>query len=271
VRIEVQFEIRLPVAELQQPLGILLDRSADLFDDPPFARIQRLAGRIALRLDEDLAGAVSAQHGPVLDQGRAAAHPRRGHRGERAGQAAADHHRVEFLQPPHLAAGRAQQAAGLGQLLAVAGRLIGQVAGQQDRVAAAVMAGQIVQAKLDGAGRQVARAAVFPDPARGLALAEDVLRRLAAQEHLEAARAELRQPIAAANPEAIDAGRRDADLGDGIFHRPVQANRQQHRRAYLVHELRVVGPASQVAKQLRLAPHGRGPVGRARGNSRDRQ
>ena len=156
---------------------------------PPSPGIERLAGGVALGLDEDLGAARCrpARAGPGPGPSGSPCGPRPRPPWCRPGRRRPRPCRTAPAASPRGSRRRAAIRAA-AELCQVVGRAIGRVVGQHDRVAAAVVAGQVVQADLQLAGGQLVRAAVLPDPALGLALAEDVLDRLAAQDDLEPAR-----------------------------------------------------------------------------------
>ena len=142
-----------------------------------------------LQPDADLGAVVAAQHGPVLDQRHAQPQPGGGDR--RAGPRDAAAHDHQIVRSRRLPAFRAGPAA-CGGTAASCGSWFGGarfgLGGQEDRVAAALETGQVVQRQGRLPAGNLHPAAVLPMPV-GPLRAEDRGQGLAVDEHLELARA----------------------------------------------------------------------------------
>jgi hypothetical protein len=118
----------------------------------------------AVQPDADFRAVVAAEDRAVLDEGDLQAEAGGGERGAGAGDAAAGDDEVilapglRFFRDPE--AGAAEG----GHLRVGVGRSEVRVASEQDRVAAALEAGEVVQCEADGALRQIDGAAVLPVP-----------------------------------------------------------------------------------------------------------
>ncbi|OQC18775.1 MAG: hypothetical protein BWX69_03227 [Planctomycetes bacterium ADurb.Bin069] len=250
-------------AEERQARGVAVDRGraavleikgVDLVDDAVAA--------VAARGDADLLAGVAAEHRPVLNQRHAQAGTRGGERRAAAAKAAADDHEVKVGRcfrcrrlAAHLRAPLRQGGAAVGGWR---GRGIGR---EEERVAAAVEAGEVAQPDFKRGGGEVDGPAVGPAP-RGRRDAEERGQQSAVERDLEAAglvaRA-VRRPVARAYPEAPNATARQRDGGHGVGDRRAESVRQQVGRPHGVAELRVQHPAAAVRKGFGLDQQAVGP------------
>ena len=263
-RLEEERQVRLGAREAQlavvvedvSSLGVLRVLAADrddLHHDVADARIGLLID-VALRPDPHLGAGVAPEHGPVLDERHAHPQSRGRHRGCGPCGASADHDEVEaaaglrlFGEPEPLRPERFEW-------LSPVGRLEVEVGVEEDGVAAAFEAGQIVQR--DGrARRQLDDPAVLPVPRVALG-PEGRLQGLAVDEQLEPSRCTLRapgrDPVAGPDPDAMRPWTLDLDLARGVGDGLPHAVREEEGRAHEIHELLVEHPPAQVVERLGL-------------------
>ena len=214
--------------------------------------------------DLDLLARVAAEARPVLEQRRLQAEPRRLHRRADAAVAGAGDHEVEGQRLRRLFAEEAFPHRREGRDIVRRREVL--VGGEDQRVAAAVVARQVVQFDFRVALRERERAAFDPAPALFL-LAERRRARLPVEEHLEPA-GRGRVPVLAAHPEVIFARLRDGHLGRRVGDRFARARGEQVGRAHQQPELRIDGPAAHVVEPFRLEIDRRRP---ARGGRRQQQ
>ncbi len=147
-----------------------------------------------------------------------------------------------------------QLAAEFSERFQIVRRLEVRVLAEEQGVAAALEAGQVVQGDL-GLRWNFKPTAVLPVPG-GPFGSKRRRQRLAIDKHLEPARCPRRlprrDPIAGADPDAIHAGRRKLCHGNGVADRIAQAVGQQIGRTHLVHELLVDDPAAAIVEVFRL-------------------
>ncbi len=238
--------------------------AAGFFHDPAFAGVG-VADAGPADAHAQLVAGIAAQHGPVLDQRRAAP--------SRAEAIAAQH---PAAPAPTTTTSNSPSAAGsndtpLSRLrsccnaLRSSRRHIRQIAGQQQRVAAAKVARQVVQRQLDRPRRQIELAGGLPDPSLVVRGSEDLRRADAVDRDAELSRRMLSDPILGADPQTITARLRQLHLGRRVGDGPSHARGDQVGRPHLLDELGVQPPVAIVGKILGLDPqkagndHRRGP------------
>ena len=155
----------------------------------------------ALQPDADLGAVVAAEHGPVLDQGHLAA-PAAPPRAPRTCRRCRRRPRPDRTRPPSPAA-RAGRAAARRNA-AIAGSRFGgaklRIGGEQDRVAAALEAGQVVQRQRRPRLPAISTCRRPASATRRPSVPKVVVERLAVDEHLERARRARRLPRAPPSP-----------------------------------------------------------------------
>jgi len=244
--------------------------AAHLLDDAALAGVGlRAAGAVDAHAELD--AGVAAEDGAVLDERRPRAEPCRGDGRRATRRAGTDHDDVEGAAVLRLERHAGQAAAFLRDVLGLVGRRVLQVDRQDDGVAAAVVARQIVQGDRRLALLEAEVASRRPVPAVVMRLAEDLLGRHAAYDDLELPWRVLGRPVARADPDPPRRRPRDPHLnlgiGDGLAH----PRRDEIGRAHQVHELGVEQPAAVVGEVLGVDPqvavlcHGDLPRGLAEG------
>ena len=252
--------------------GLLGLVKAPVADRPPLVH-QIAQTRIRLLVDQagqshaDFGTVVAAEHGAVVDEGHGAAEPGRTDGRTATGRAAADDHEIilprilrSLRQPAQLAPQRRQHGRIVGRGRRLGGR-------EQQRIAAALETGEVVQGERGGPLCHFHHAAVLPMPL-GPFRAERRRRRLAVDKHLEdprragrlhvggrVRRFPRRNPIPRAHPEAVSARLRELDRRRRILDRHAQPVGQQEGRAHLIHRLLIHDPAARRREALRLDEH----------------
>ena len=264
----------LGIFKLLERAGALLRVIAELLDDVADPRIPAALNQ-ALRPDTDLARAVAAEHAAILHEGHLQSHPGGRERRSQPRVATTDHDQV--VGP--LRFGFRGKPEGLatpgGEYRGVVGRRC-RIGGQQDAVAAAVEAGEVVQGEPRLAGGQFDGAAVVPCPRRALR-AEGLGEWRTVDEHLKTPRraggVPAGHPVFRPHEHAVGPGRGDRDARRRIGNGLPEAVGHQIGRAHLADKLGIQAPAAMVGEALGLDEHrgGRCRTGRHQQPDQDKK
>ena len=230
----------------------------------PLRQLQQDRALRAPRHQADLLAGVAAEHRPVVDQRHALAQAGRGQRRSAARDPAADDHDIEVPGVDRLVRQAAQRpspgaAGGVDRV-----RRDRTIRAEEDRVAAALEAGQVVQREADLPLGERDLAGRLPRPVRAVR-AELVRQGHAVDGEGEAAGRVRRRPVLRPDEDLVVAGDGDRHLGGRIGDRASKAVRQQVGRAHLGLELGIDHPAAVIVEVLGLDQDRRGSCGLAHG------
>ena len=222
--------------------------------------------RVPLGPDPHLRAAVAAKHRPILDQRHLQALARGRDGGRRACHTTAHHDEIEPSTVRRLQSqGRAARTQP-GQLLALVRWHPARIGREQDRIAAAFEAREVVQTDLDLV-LQFTGTPVLPVPRLALGT-EDGLQGRAIEQNLKSARRARGipwcHPIAGPHPDAVGPRTGKIHRAGTIGHGYAQAVSKHIGRSHQVHHLLVHHPAAAFTEGLGFDEHGPGRLGLGR-------